>query len=142
MVLSESKDTHFPKLTVKVQPTGRTLINLDTIVYTDPKKTTTFPIQLLGFPVVIQATPISYRWNFGDGNTATTETPGSPYPAKEITHKYMKRGSVSLTVTVNYEAQFNVAGTGWQYAGIVPITGPATGLQVREAVPVLVDPPR
>jgi hypothetical protein len=142
MVLSESKDTYFPKLAVNVQPTGRTLVNLDTIVYTDPKKTTNFPVEVLGFPVVVQAIPKSYTWDFGDGNTLTTETPGSPYPAKEITHKYMNRGSVSLTVTVNYEAQFNVAGTGWQYAGVVPITGPATALQVREAVPVLVDPGR
>ncbi|GAA0941299.1 hypothetical protein GCM10009554_32810 [Kribbella koreensis] len=142
MVLSESRDTQFPKLKVNVQPAGRTLVNLETIVYTDPKTTTVFPIQLLGFPVIVQATPMSYKWSFGDGTTVTTRTPGSPYPAKEITHKYMKRGRVSLAVTVNYEAQFNVAGTGWQYAGVVPITGPATPLQVREAVPVLVEPER
>lgn len=129
----------FPRLRVKIQPVGRTLVNLDTIVYTDQSKVSTTTVPLLGFPVVVEATPLSYRWNFGDGTSVTTETPGRPYPAKDITHKYMRKASVNLSLTTNYGARFNVAGTGWQYVdGAVPITGPATGLQVREAVPVLV----
>ncbi|WP_328524221.1 PKD domain-containing protein [Kribbella sp. NBC_00359] len=133
----------FPALAVKVQPRGRTLVNLDTIVYTDESKVSTSTVTLLGFPVVVEATPVSYSWNFGDGTPAlTTSTPGKPYPAKEITHKYIKRGAVRLTLTTSYAARFNVADTGWQYVdGTVPVTGPATPLQVREAVPVLVDPP-
>jgi hypothetical protein len=141
-VLNESKNVAFPGLPVNVQPAERTLVNLDTIVYTDRAKVSTKTVELLGFPVEVQATPMSYTWNFGDGTSVTTESPGKPYPAKEITHKYMKRGAVSVTLTTHYAARFNVAGTGWQYiAGTVPITGPATPLQVREAVPVLVDPP-
>jgi hypothetical protein len=143
-VLAETKSVVFPGLSVKVQPDGRTLVNYETIVYTDDSKVSTTTVTLLGFPVVVEATPISYTWRFGDGTPAlTTSTPGQPYPAKDITHKYMKRGFVKLTLTTNYAARFNVADTGWQYIdGTVPITGPATALQVREAVPVLVDPPR
>lgn len=142
-VLTETKVVLFPKLSVKVQPNGRTLVNLDTIVYTDQSKVSTTTVTLLGFPVAVEATPISYSWNFGDGTpTLTTSTPGKPYPSKEITHKYMKRGAVSLTLTTNYAARYNVADTGWQYVdGTIPVTGPATPLQVREAVPVLMDPP-
>jgi hypothetical protein len=129
---------------VKVQPSGRTLVNMATIVYTDDSKVSTTTVTLLGFPVVVEATPISYTWDFGDRSpTVTTSTPGKPYPAAEITHKYLKREGVGITVTTNYAARFNVANTGWQYVeGTVPITGPATLLQVREAVPVLVDPGR
>lgn len=143
-VRSETKNIMFPGLSVKVQPNGRTLVNLDTIVYTDDSKVSTTTVTLLGFPVVVEATPISYTWSFGDGSPAlTTTTPGKPYPSKEITHKYMKRGNVSLTLTTNYAARYNVADTGWQYIdGTVPITGPATPLQIREAIPVLVDPDR
>ncbi|WP_433015458.1 PKD domain-containing protein [Kribbella sp. CA-294648] len=142
-VLAESKNVAFPKLRVKVQPAGRTLINLETIVYTDESKISTATVTLLGFPVLVEATPTSYTWNFGDGTSMNTTTPGRPYPAKDITHKYMKKGGVHLTLTTHYVARFNVAGTGWQYiAGTVPITGPATALQVREAVPVLVEPGR
>lgn len=143
-VQSETKDVVFPGLSVKVQPNGRTLVNLDTIVYTDENKVLTATVTLLGFPVVVEATPISYTWHFGDGSPAlTTSTPGKAYPSKEITHKYTKRAAVSLTLTTNYAARFNVANTGWQYVdGTVPITGPATPLLVREAVPVLVAPGR
>lgn len=142
-ILSEYKNVLFPKLHVKVQPAGRTLVNLDTIVYTDDSKVSTNTVTLLGFPVVVEATPMSYTWGFGDGTTLTTTSPGKAYPAKEITHKYMKRGGVNVSVTTNYAARFNVAGTGWQYIdGTVPITGPSTPLLIREAVPVLVDPPR
>lgn len=143
-VLSETKNVLFPGLAVKVDPKGRTLVNLDTIVYTDESKVSTTTVTLLGFAVVVEATPINYTWRFGDGSPAlTTSTPGKAYPSKEITHKYMERGAVNLTLTTNYAARFNVAGTGWQYVnGTVPITGPATPLLVREAVPVLVDPGR
>ncbi len=141
-VLSETKNVAFPGLRVVVQPAGKTLVNLDTIVYTDQAKVSSTTVTLLGFPVLVEATPMSYTWRFGDGATVTTESPGKPYPAKEITHKYLKRASLGITLTTNYAARFNVDGTGWQYiAGTVPITGPATPLQVQEAVPVLVEPP-
>lgn len=140
-VLSETKNIAFPGLRVKVQPAERTLVNLDTIVYTDQAKVSQTTVSLLGFPVIVEATPMSYTWRFGDGTSVTTTSPGKPYPAKEITHKYLKRGSVVITLTTNYAARFNVDGTGWQYIdGTVPITGPATNLLVREAVPVLVEP--
>lgn len=143
-VRSETKDVVFPGLSVKVQPSGKTIVNMATVVYTDDSKVSTTTVTLLGFPVVVEATPISYTWDFGDGSpTVTTSTPGKPYPDAEITHKYKKREGVGITVTTNYAARFNVADTGWQYIeGTVPITGPATLLQVREAVPVLVDPGR
>lgn len=143
MVFNESKDVVFPKLGVKVQPAGRTLVNLDTIVYTDDSRVSTHVVTLLGFPVVVEATPTSYTWNFGDGKSITTTSPGKPYPSKEITHKYLKRGSAKLALTTHYSARFNVADTGWQYIdGAVSVTGPVTDLQIREAVPVLVEPPR
>lgn len=141
-VMTEVKAVVFPPLTVKVQPAGRTLVNLDTIVYTDKYKVYSQTVTVLGFPVEVQAAPMSYTWSFGDGTTLTTEKPGSPYPSKEITHKYMKKGPVGLRLTVGYEARYNVSGTGWRYIGTVPITGPTTALQVREAVPVLVEPGR
>jgi PKD repeat protein len=143
-ILTQYKEVLFPRLGVKVQPAGRTLVNLDTIVYTDESTVSTKTVVLLGFPVVVEATPMTYSWDFGDGSPVLiTSTPGKPYPSKEVTHKYMKRGSTKVSLTTNYAARFNVDGTGWQYVdGTVPITGPATDLLIREAVPVLVDPNR
>ncbi|WP_165956824.1 PKD domain-containing protein [Kribbella antibiotica] len=140
-VLAESKDVAFPKLTVHVQPKDKTLVNQDTIVYTENNGPTTVDVPLVGLMVTVTADPTSYTWHFGDGTSKTTDTPGKPYPSKEITHKYMKRGNVVLSVTVNYDASFTV-GPITRYLGDVLITGPSTPLLVREAVPVLVDPPR
>jgi len=141
-VLAESKDVIFPKLTVHVQPKDRTLVNMETIVYTDDKGITTVPVNVAGFDVVVTAVPRSFTWHFGDGTGKTTESPGKPYPSKEITHRYMKRGDLRLSVTVTYDASFTAVGAPTRYLGGIPITGPSTPLQVREAVPVLVDPPR
>jgi hypothetical protein len=141
-VLNESKDVVFPGLGVKVQPAGRTLVNLATIFYTDQSAVSTKTVEVLGFPVVVEASPVRYTWSFGDGKRLTTESPGRPYPAKDVTHQYLKRGDLGVFVTTHYAARFNVAGTGWQYVeGTVPIAGPVTAVLVREAVPVLVDPP-
>jgi hypothetical protein len=141
-VFRESKDVLFKKLTVHVQPKDKTLVNQDTIVYTDKTGVLTYNVEILGFSVVVKATPSKYVWSFGDRTSKSTYSPGAPYPSKEITHKYLKRGQVGLSVTVEYDASFQVAGGPVQYVGPVPITGPSTPLQVREAVPVLVDPPR
>ena len=48
------------------------------------------PATILGRQVEIIAEPRSYGWDFGDGQTTSTETPGAPYPAKETTHEYTK----------------------------------------------------
>lgn len=141
-ILSAYKNVLFAALKVKVQPEGRTLVRWETNVYTEQARVTTKTVELLGFPVVVEATPVSYTWDFGDGGRVTTASPGRPYPGKDVTHKYLKRGDVGVFVTTNYAARFNVDGTGWQYVeGTVGIAGPATGLLVREGVPVLVDPP-
>lgn len=143
-IQQQTVDIPLPKLTVRVQPAGRTLVNLDTIVYTSKKTQTRVPITLLGYPVTVVGTPVSYTWHFGDGTPdLTTTSPGSPYPAKEITHKYFRKGDVKLSVTVNYAAAFSIGGSQpMPIAGTLAITGPQTPLKVREAVPVLVEPER
>jgi PKD domain len=143
-IRSQFADVVFPALHAKVQPADRTLVNLDTIVYTDENKLTTTTVTLLGFPVIVEATPMTYSWNFGDNTPAlTTDSPGAPYPSKEITHKYLRRGAAQVSVTAHYAARYKVADTDWQYVDdTVPITGPATGILIREAVPALVDPAR
>lgn len=143
-IQQQTVNVPLPKLPVRIQPAGRTLVNLDTIVYTDQKKQTKVIVTLLGYPVTVIGEPVSYTWHFGDGTPdVTTTSPGGPYPSKEVTHKYLRRGDVKLSVTVNYAAAFAIAGSqAMPIAGTLPITGPQTPLQVREAVPVLVDPER
>ena len=127
-----------PALEARTQPEDKTLVNFDTIFYTEAQPFTR-TITLLGQRVDVEATPSSYTWHHGDGTTATTSTPGAPYPAKDVTYSYEHAHvTVAASVDVTYTARFRVSGGGWQDVdGTVTISGPATDLRIAEASPVL-----
>jgi hypothetical protein len=137
-VLEATRRIDLPSLQVHVQPEDETLVNFATIFYAEPE-TFERTVTILGFSVDVRAEPSSYRWVFGDGHVATTEGPGAPYPAKDITHKY---GDAHVTVhprvDVTYEVQYRVDGGEWQsLEETLTAQGPATSLRIREATPVL-----
>ena len=56
---------------------------------------------LLGRQVEIEASPVKYIWDFGDGVIQETDYPGSPPPAGGIVHQFKDTGNnfrVQLTV--------------------------------------------
>ena len=137
-VVTELRRVGLPSLRARTQPEDKTLVNFATIFYTEPQPFSR-TVTLLGQQVEIVATPESYSWNFGDGTTEQTSTPGSPYPSTEVTHSYTDAHvTVHTSVDVTYGARFQVAGGPWQsIPGAVTITGPATALRVSEAAAVL-----
>lgn len=143
LVQSATRHLPFPGFQVQIEPAGKTLVNLDTNVYTISKPFVR-TVTILTWPVKIRATPTSYKWNFGDGTTETTSTPGAPHPNALVTHKYKDRhaesGAVKVSVNVTYDTWYKLQGRPWQNAGTVSIPGPGTPLFVCEARPVLTDP--
>ena len=138
MVLSELQRVGLPALEVEIQPETKTLVNFDTIFYTSPRPVDV-DLTILGQAVDVRATPTSYVWQFGDGSTMTTDTPGAAYPSKEIVHRYLDADvTVEPSVSVIYGAEFRVGGGAWQdVGGTVTSPGPPEGLRVVEAVGVL-----
>jgi hypothetical protein len=138
MVLAELRRVGLPALEVSVQPAGKTLVNLDTIFFTRPRPVDV-DLTILGQAVEVEATPATYVWSFGDGATLTTTTPGAAYPSQDVVHRYTDAGvTVRPAVSVVYGARFRVVGGAWQDVdGTVTIPGPAQGLRVAEAAPVL-----
>ena len=135
------RELGLPALTIQIQPGGQTLVNVPTIFHTQPadfRRTVT----LLGQSVDVDATPASYRWNHGDGTTATTTGPGRPYPATDVTHTYQRSAeALQPSVDVTYRVRYRVNGGDWQdLSSTITATGPATTLRVTEAPPVLVHP--
>jgi hypothetical protein len=116
----------------------KTLVNFDTIFWTDPE-TVSLDLTILGQAVDVVATPVRYSWAFGDGSVMATSTPGNPYPSRSITHRYQDaKVTVHPQLTVAYSARFRVNGGGWQQIDeTVSTTGPAGSLRVAEATPVL-----
>ena len=138
VVLEALRRLGLPAVRTHTQPEDKTLVNFDTIFYAEP---TTFrrTITLLGQQVDVEATPARFTWRPGDGSARTTTTPGRPYPAKDVTHRYERaHRTVQAAVDVTYTARFRVAGGAWQdIAETITISGPPTPLRVAEATPVL-----
>jgi hypothetical protein len=141
MVLNEIRRVGLPALAIRVQPADRTLVNFETIFYTEPEPFER-RLTLLGQRVDVRATATTFAWSFGDGEMLETATAGAPYPAKDVVHEYADADvTVAPKVDVTYTARFRVNGGPWQeIPQTVTIGGPPTSLDVLEATPVLVGP--
>jgi hypothetical protein len=137
-VLTALRQIGLPALEARTQPAGKTLVNFETIFYAEPQAFTR-TITLLGQRVDVEASPATYTWHHGDGTSASTETPGARYPAKDVVHEYSDaHTTVSPSVDVTYTARFRVNGGAWQdIAETVTITGPGGSLRIAEATAVL-----
>ncbi|UJP40329.1 PKD domain-containing protein [Cellulomonas palmilytica] len=94
---------------VNVQPSADVLVNKRTILFTDgaPQRFRTTVFGTWGIDVV--ATPVEYRWTFGDGESLVTATPGAPYPSFEVTHTFSEPiGATAVGLTVTWKGQFRV----------------------------------
>lgn len=127
-----------PGLPLQVQPADATLVNFDTIFYTEPQPFD-HSVTLVGFDVRVVAEPVSYGWWFGDGATLTTGIPGAPYPAKDVIHRYDDAHvTVEPSVDVTYQVRYSVDGGEFQQLETtLTAEGPPTGLRIREATPLL-----
>ncbi len=127
-----------PSLPVHVQPAEATLVNFDTIFFTEPVPFDR-SVTLVGYDVRVLAEPVSYGWSFGDGSSMTTQVPGAPYPAKDVVHRYDDAHvTVQPSVDVTYEVTYTVDGGEVQQLGTtLTAQGPSTGLRIREATALL-----
>ncbi|MFD1827549.1 hypothetical protein [Mumia zhuanghuii] len=139
-VLREVRRLPLPKAQIAIQPSDRTLVNLDTVFSTTaPQFDRT--VTILEQRVHITAKPTRYAWHFGDGASKTTTTPGRPYPAMDVTHQYTKadrthRPRVDVTFSISYSVD---GGPTQSLEQTVTTAGPAATLVTREATPVLVE---
>jgi hypothetical protein len=139
MARSAVQNLPMPALTLHVQPDGPTLVNADTIFYTEPRPFET-SVELLGHTIEVRAEAVGFTWVHGDGTSQSTSTAGAPYPNRDVTHRYMSpSGGMSARVDTAYEVEFSIDGGGWDELGAPLVAaGPPTSVEVQEAAPVLV----
>lgn len=127
---------------VNVQPPdGWTLVNVDTIAFTESQPRT-MSTSLFGIPVEIRAVPSKYSWNFGDGSAPlVTRDPGAPYPAHTVAHAYTKTGEAIISLTTTWHGQFRLAGepTWYDVAGEATTVSSSGNLEILEARARLVE---
>ncbi|MGN6331111.1 MAG: PKD domain-containing protein [Motilibacteraceae bacterium] len=142
-VLTAFKKLPLPAGTLQVQPNGRILVNLDTIF--SAKSTlpaAPYALTLLGHDVRVRAHEQTWTFDFGDGATLVSDTPGAPYPRRDITHDYTRKGSYQVSVQVTYTGEYSVDGGPWQdVPGTATVPGAPVPLQVLEARTQLVADP-
>jgi hypothetical protein len=132
------REVPMPPHRLNIQPDGRTLVNVDTIFFTEPRRLRR-TVALLGQQVRLDARPIRYTWIHGDGTQHTTTKPGRPYPAKDVTHQYQQPGhDLTARVDTTYSVRYSVNGGDWTtLSETLTAPGPTTSLDVDEAKPVL-----
>jgi hypothetical protein len=138
MVLQAFRRIPLPSLRSQSQPANKTLINFDTIFFTQAQPLTR-QLTLLGQRVRLEIRPSRFEWVHGDGTTKTTTTPGAPYPAKTIVYRYADaHRTVAHRVVVTWSAEWSLNGGPLQPVnGTVTTTGPSTPLRIAEASPAL-----
>ena len=98
------------------------------MVWTSPDKQT-FNITLLGTPIEVEATPVSFNWDWGDGQSFETTDPGTPYPNYTVSHAYEVTGDgYVIKLRTSWSARWRIAGQAqWhQVNGTVTTTETST----------------
>lgn len=120
-------------------PDGLTLVNFDTNFYTTSTEPISRTVTLLGRRVTLEATPSSFLWTFGDGESLTTSDPGAPYPQLRVTHNYLRKDTYRPSLATTYTGRYRVGSGPWrQIPGTVTIEGTGQDLRAIEAEPKLV----
>ena len=100
-----------PAPVLHLQPDrGWVLVNIETIVFTDPTPVT-LRTDLLGYGVTVEATPVRWTYDFGDGHDLTTVDPGRPYPDHDVFHEYEQPGTAAITLTAQWAGRYQVDGS-------------------------------
>lgn len=140
LVRSAFARLELPAGTLVIQPPdGLTLVNFDTNFYTTSTEPIARTVTLLGRRVTLEATPSTFHWTFGDGESLTTSDPGAPYPRLRVTHDYLRKDTYRPSLATTYTGRYRVGGGPWrQIPGTVTIDGVGQELRAIEAEPKLV----
>ncbi|UZN03072.1 hypothetical protein [Cellulomonas sp. S1-8] len=116
-----------PAPVLTMQPDrGWVLINIETIVYTDPTPVT-LRTDLLGIGVTVEATPTRWTYDFGDGHDLVTRNPGQPHPDHDVFHEYEAPGTTTITLTAEWTGRYQIDGSpAWRDINGTAITTAAT----------------
>lgn len=128
-----------PPSRIALQPAAGPLVQLDAIFVADTPASRLFVVNALGLTVNVTAVPQRWDWSFGDGHELSSNGPGRPYPARDVTHVYQQPGVVTTSVSVTWGGSYAFGGNRYEIQGTVDVDGVAATLPVREARAQLID---
>jgi hypothetical protein len=120
--LQATVDDYFQKIplpapSLRIAPADNAVVNLPEIVSVNAPAQTTFTVDVAPFPTVTISANVSWEWDFGDGASLATTSPGRPYDVSDpnatdyISHTYRTASDGRpLTVTSVWTATYTVQG--------------------------------
>ncbi|MDN4611170.1 PKD domain-containing protein [Arthrobacter burdickii] len=112
------------------QPSNFGLRNAHSNIYAEAREQE-FTFEFQDATIVLKARPVAYQWNYGDGTSATTTTPGGPVQGDAFdtetptSHQYAQTGDFNLTLTTFFAGDYSVDGGPFQ-----PVAGEAAVVSV------------
>lgn len=140
LILREYKRISWPASRLVVQPRGgKTLVNLPTNFYTDEHSPVSRQVTVATRQVEIRATPITYTFHFGDGDSLASSSPGRPHPNLDVTHTYASVDDVAVSLDTTYSGEYRIGDGDWTPIDVtLTVAGEEQGLAIVEALPQLV----
>lgn len=129
-----------------------TLVNIQTVLWADtPERRSLGRVLVVGQPVWLRLAFDHAAWDFGDGTTLSSHSPGKAYdagndPCRTVScpdyfgHTYTATGVMTVRVRIAWRATYSLDGQHYQPVDTTPLTGPAdtVRIHVRQARGVLV----
>ncbi len=137
-VVSEEFERSIPATGLTFQPRRGVLPYLPVIFHsTQPSDLPPSEHVINGVRVTLYPRP-SWIWEFGDGASLVTTTPGSTYPDLTVSHTYSRGGRMQVRVTTSWSATYMIDDLG-PFQVSLPVMQAATAmLLVGQARAVLV----
>lgn len=121
-----------PEILMDRGPFG--LKNAHTNFYASHHEEQTITQTMFDQEVTITATPVEYRWEYGDGNTFVTDLPGYPVDIfnteTDTSHQFDETGMHTVQLTTVFEGTFQVDGGEVQEVSS-PVTQEADPIDIR-----------
>ena len=121
-----------PQILMDRGPFG--LKNAHTNFYASHHEEQTITQTMFDQEVTITATPVEYRWDYGDGDTLVTELPGYPVDIfnteTDTSHQFTEPGVYTVELTTVFEGTFQVDGGEVQEVS-APVTQQADPIEIR-----------
>jgi hypothetical protein len=144
-----------PAVAIRSTGSAATLVNVQTILWADTARARALGrVSVVGQPVWLRLVFDRANWDFGDGTTDSSGSPGKVYDpdgdrcaqvlcADYYGHVYRTAGPVTIRLTVSWRASYSLDGAHFSPVDAAALTGPVSthALRVRQARTVLVPDP-
>jgi hypothetical protein len=90
-----------PLRNIYIEPAQGAVAQIPTYFWTDTNSLFSTSTIILGVAVGVTLNP-TFTWDFGDGSTMSSNSPGAPLPDTSISHIFKKGGSYIVTLRVSW----------------------------------------